>query len=302
VGLVAKGLRSAEENDVLELDERKDLRLKTVEQAVAVGSPVPTGLAGRSECLRRPFSQNPRSALEPDSTERQLKGYRQGQSFSDFWKSFEATASSVFEEDETHRQVGKSSGELACAQALFRATVTEASPTGPANPSSLRVRTNGLSHDETVRGVVQRSRHLTSTRYRSTDPPVAVCFRRAVFGRIPSAGFSFPFQAAQGPLSVPEWSAHEPEVSSRAGKPENLFWAAWERLGILLAGARRPGKENRGLPLAITVDPRRGAAENPGGQVIDRSCGVANHALVLSGEKGGCTPIPSPARNYASSG
>ncbi len=35
--------------------------------------------------------------------------YRQGRSFSDFWKSYRP----VFEEDETHRQVGKSSGEMA---------------------------------------------------------------------------------------------------------------------------------------------------------------------------------------------
>jgi hypothetical protein len=31
MGSVAEGLRPAEENDVIELDERKDLRLKAVE-------------------------------------------------------------------------------------------------------------------------------------------------------------------------------------------------------------------------------------------------------------------------------
>jgi hypothetical protein len=40
-GSVADGFRPAEENDILELDERKDLRLKTIEQAVALGGPVP---------------------------------------------------------------------------------------------------------------------------------------------------------------------------------------------------------------------------------------------------------------------
>ncbi len=45
--------------------------------------------------------------------------YRRGHSFSDFWKSFRATASPVFEEDPTHQQTGKSSGELAHVERFF---------------------------------------------------------------------------------------------------------------------------------------------------------------------------------------
>ncbi len=41
MGSVADGLRPAEENDVLELDEREDLCLKTVEQTVALGGSLP---------------------------------------------------------------------------------------------------------------------------------------------------------------------------------------------------------------------------------------------------------------------
>jgi hypothetical protein len=40
MGSVADGLRPAEENDVLELDEREDLCPKTVEQTVALGGPL----------------------------------------------------------------------------------------------------------------------------------------------------------------------------------------------------------------------------------------------------------------------
>lgn len=80
---------------------------------------MPSNSAGRGICDRGPIGQDLRPAVEPDSTERQLKDYRQDQSFSDFWKSFEATASSVFEEDATHRQVGKSSGELAHVERFF---------------------------------------------------------------------------------------------------------------------------------------------------------------------------------------
>ncbi len=43
------------------------------------------------------------------------ESYRRGQSFSDFWKSYRP----VFKEDPTHRQVGKSSGELAHVERFF---------------------------------------------------------------------------------------------------------------------------------------------------------------------------------------
>ncbi len=74
----------------------------------------------------------------------------------------------VFAGDSSHRQVGKSSGELACAQALLRTTAAEAGATGPADTSGFRVRANGSLDDKSVRGVVQRSRHLTSTCYQKT--------------------------------------------------------------------------------------------------------------------------------------
>ncbi len=170
MGSVADGLQPARDDDILELDEcwtdeREDLRLWAVKQAVALGGSLPSNSASRGKCARGPFCQNLCSPLGPDSTKPRLKEYRQGRSFSDFWKSSEATASQVFEKDPTHRQVGKSSGEMACAQTVLRATATEAGPTGPANPSGLSVRPYAPSDDKAVRGMVQRSRHLTSTRY-----------------------------------------------------------------------------------------------------------------------------------------
>ncbi len=44
------------------------------------------------------------------------EGYQQGQSFSDFWKSYRP----VFAGDPSHRQVGKSSGELAVLRGVLR--------------------------------------------------------------------------------------------------------------------------------------------------------------------------------------
>ena len=96
-----------------------DIRSKTVEQAVALGCPLSADSTGRSICDRGPLGQDLCTALGPDSTKRQLKEYRQGRSFSDFWKSSEATASTVFEEDPTHQQTGKSSGELAHVERFF---------------------------------------------------------------------------------------------------------------------------------------------------------------------------------------
>ena len=119
MGSVADGLRPAEENDILELDERKDLHLKAVEQTVALGGSLPSDSTGRSECARGPFGQDLHAALEPDSTKPRLRGYRRGKSFSDLWKPSGATASPVFEEKPTHRQVGKSSGEMAHVERFF---------------------------------------------------------------------------------------------------------------------------------------------------------------------------------------
>ncbi len=134
----------------------------------------PSNSASRSERARRPFGQDLRTALEPDSTERQPKDYRRGRSFSDFWKSYRP----VFAGDSSHRQVGKSSGELACAQALLRTTAAEAGATGPADTSGFRVRANGSLDDKSVRGVVQRSRHLTSTCYQKTFSVEVVWFSK----------------------------------------------------------------------------------------------------------------------------
>jgi hypothetical protein len=116
---VAEGLRPAEENDILELDERKDLHLKAVEQTVALGGSLPSDSTGRSECARGPFGQDLHAALEPDSTKPRLRGYRRGKSFSDLWKPSGATVYPVFEEKPTHRQVGKSSGEMAHVERFF---------------------------------------------------------------------------------------------------------------------------------------------------------------------------------------
>ncbi len=125
-----------------------------------VGCPLPIGPTGRSKRARGPFCQNLCPALEPDSTERQLKGYRQAESFSDSWKSYR----SVFEDDSSHQQVGKSSGELAHVERFFgrlRQKLTRYA----ANTNSLRVRANAPLDDATVRGVAQPSRHLTSIFY-----------------------------------------------------------------------------------------------------------------------------------------
>jgi hypothetical protein len=82
---------------------------------VALGGSAPENSAGRGERARRPIGQDLRSALEPDSTKRQLKEYRQAKSFSDFWKSYRP----VFAGDPSHQQVGKSSGELAHVERFF---------------------------------------------------------------------------------------------------------------------------------------------------------------------------------------
>jgi len=84
-------------------------------KTVALGGSLPSNSASRSKCARRPFGLDLRKALEPDSTKRQLKSYRKGRSFSDFWKSYRP----VFEEDPTHQQTGKSSGELAHVERFF---------------------------------------------------------------------------------------------------------------------------------------------------------------------------------------
>jgi hypothetical protein len=66
---------------------------------VASGGSLPSNSASRSERARRPFGQDLCPALEPDSTKRQLL--------------------LAFEEDPTHRQVGKSSGEMAHVERFF---------------------------------------------------------------------------------------------------------------------------------------------------------------------------------------
>ena len=92
-----------------------DIRPEAIEQAVALDGPLPKDPADRSACNRRPFGQDLCPAPGPDSTKRQLRAYRQGWSFSDFWKSYRP----VFEQNPTHQQVGKSSGELAHVERFF---------------------------------------------------------------------------------------------------------------------------------------------------------------------------------------
>ncbi len=84
----------------------------------------------------------------------------------------------VFAGDPSHRQVGKSSGELACAQALLRAAAAEAGAVRSTDTSGFRVRANATLDDKAVRGVVQRSRHLTSTRYQKTFSVEVVWFSK----------------------------------------------------------------------------------------------------------------------------
>jgi hypothetical protein len=165
MGSVADGLRPAEENDVLELDGRKDLRLKTAEQTVAVGGSLSKDTAGRSVYHWRPLGQNLREALGPDSTKPRLRDYRQTKSFSDFWKSSEATASPSFCGRLQSPAGRKVQWRVGPRRTVLRATAAEAGAVCPANASGLSVRTNAPPDDETVRGVVQRSHHLISTRY-----------------------------------------------------------------------------------------------------------------------------------------
>ncbi|WP_259083434.1 IS1 family transposase [Salinibacter ruber] len=107
---VAKGLQSAEENDVLELDEcwtyvrkRSNKRWLWVALCPQARQVVAFVIGDRSaKTCARLWSRIPEE-------------YRQGRSFSDFWKSYRP----VFEEDETHRQVGKSSGEMAHVERFF---------------------------------------------------------------------------------------------------------------------------------------------------------------------------------------
>ena len=109
-GSVAEGLRPAEENDVLELDEcwtyvrkRSNKRWLWVALCRRTRQVVAFIIGDRSaKTCARLWGRIPES-------------YRQGQSFSDFWKSYRP----VFEEDPTHRQVGKSSGEMAHVERFF---------------------------------------------------------------------------------------------------------------------------------------------------------------------------------------
>ncbi|MCS4201884.1 IS1 family transposase [Salinibacter ruber] len=107
---VVDGLRPARENDVLELDEcwtyvrkRSNKRWLRAQLCRRTRQVVANAHGDRSaKTCARLWSRIP-------------DGYRQGKSFSDFWKSYRP----VFEEEPTHRQVGKSSGELAHVERFF---------------------------------------------------------------------------------------------------------------------------------------------------------------------------------------
>ncbi len=109
-GSVAEGVRPAEENDVLELDEcwtyvrkRSNKRWLWVALCRRTRQVVAFVIGDRSaKTCARLWSRIPES-------------YRQGQSFSDFWKSYRP----VFAGDPSHQQVGKSSGELAHVERFF---------------------------------------------------------------------------------------------------------------------------------------------------------------------------------------
>ena len=107
---VAAGLEEAEDGDVLELDEcwtyvreRSNKRWLWVALCRRTRQVVAFVIGDRSaRTCAQLWCRIPES-------------YRRGQSFSDFWKSYRP----VFEEDPGHRQVGKSSGELAHVERFF---------------------------------------------------------------------------------------------------------------------------------------------------------------------------------------
>ncbi len=109
-GSVAEGVRTAEEGDVLELDEcwtyvrkRSNKRWLWVALCRRTRQVVANAHGDRSaRTCARLWSRIPEE-------------YYQAKSFSDFWKSYRP----VFEEDPTHQQVGKSSGELAHVERFF---------------------------------------------------------------------------------------------------------------------------------------------------------------------------------------
>jgi insertion element IS1 protein InsB len=119
MGSVADGLRPAEENDILELDEWKDLRLKTVEQTVALG---------RSARRTRQVVANAYGDRSARTCAR-LWGRIQQSDSSEATGRAGALATSgsppkrqplpVFAGDPSHRQVGRSSGELAHVERSF---------------------------------------------------------------------------------------------------------------------------------------------------------------------------------------
>ena len=125
---VAEGLRPAEENDVLELDEcwtcvrkrsmsESDVRKQSNKRWLWVAlcrrtRPLPKDPAGRSVRDRRAFVIGDRSAKTCARLWSRIpEGYRQGRSFSDFWKSYRP----VFEQNPQsdsldHQQVGPPTG------------------------------------------------------------------------------------------------------------------------------------------------------------------------------------------------
>jgi IS1 family transposase len=157
---VADGLRPAEENDVLELDEcwtcawkRSNKRWLWVALCPRTRQVVAFVIGDRSSrtCARL-WSRIPEE-------------YRQGRSFSDFWKSSEATASPCVRGRRDSPAGWKVQRRTGPRRALLRAAPAKAGTVRPPDASGLPVRTNAPSDDKTVRGVVQRSHHLTSTRY-----------------------------------------------------------------------------------------------------------------------------------------
>jgi len=107
---IAEQVDPAEENDVLELDEcwtyvrqRSNKRWLWVALCRRTRQIVAFVIGDRSaKTCARLWAKIPSE-------------YREKQSFSDFWKSYRP----VFEEDSTHEQVGKGSGELSHVERFF---------------------------------------------------------------------------------------------------------------------------------------------------------------------------------------
>jgi hypothetical protein len=157
---VADGLRPAKENDVLELDEcwtyvrkRSNKRWLWVALCRRTRQVV-------ANAQGRPLGQDLRPALESDPG-----GVPARQKLQRLLEILSPSFCGRLQPPAGRKVQWRASPR----REIFRATAAKAGPLRPANPSGLRIRANAPLDDEAVHGVVQRSRHLTSTRYQSGE-------------------------------------------------------------------------------------------------------------------------------------